>query len=131
MIQKSPVFFIDDEPAVRQANVQTLQLDGYAVHDFAGAAAALTRLRCDWPGVVISDIRMPQMDGFAVLEELRRQPEAAGIPVVVVTGETTLSSDEREQLAELDIVYKTDLQHDYDAFITKVKEQIANYHGDA
>jgi CheY-like chemotaxis protein len=74
---------------------------------------------------------MPQMDGFAVLDELRRQPEAAGIPIVVVTGETTLSTDEREQLANLDIIYKTDLQHDYDTFIEKVKQQIANYHGDA
>ncbi|MEM6406551.1 MAG: sigma-54 dependent transcriptional regulator, partial [Pseudomonadota bacterium] len=84
MIQKSPVFFIDDEPAVRQANVQTLQLDGYTVHDFAGAAAALTRLSCDWPGVVISDIRMPQMDGLALLARIRQID--LELPVILITG---------------------------------------------
>jgi two-component system C4-dicarboxylate transport response regulator DctD len=79
-----PVFFIDDEPAVRQANVQTLQLGGYAVQDFSRAEAALARLDHAWPGVVISDIRMPQMDGLTLLEKIRQLDPT--LPVILITG---------------------------------------------
>ncbi len=125
------ILIIDDQEKDTRLLEQLLAEHGkyrvFAAHTGPEGISLVARRR---PDLIILDLRMPQMDGFAVLEELRRQPEAAGIPVVVVTGETTLSNDEREQLAELDIVYKADLQHDYDAFIAKVKEQIANYHGD-
>ncbi len=81
---QNPVFFIDDEPAVRQANVQTLQLGGYAVQDFVAARLVLDRLDRDWPGVVISDIRMPQMDGMALLAQIRQIDPA--LPVILITG---------------------------------------------
>ena len=126
------ILIIDDQEKDTRLLEQLLEEHGkyrvFAAHTGPEGISLVARRR---PDLIILDLRMPQMDGFAVLEELRRQPEAAGIPVVVVTGETTLSNDEREQLANLDIIYKTDLQNDYDAFIEKVKQQIANYHGDA
>ncbi len=82
--ERIPVLFIDDEPAVRDAHVQTLELAGFAVRGLDSAEAALAAVGDDWPGVVVSDIRMPGMDGMALLGALRaRDPD---LPVILVTG---------------------------------------------
>ncbi len=82
--ERIPVLFIDDEPAVRAANVQTLELAGFEVQGLESAEAALAAIRDDWPGVVVSDIRMPGMDGMGLLSALRsRDPD---LPVILITG---------------------------------------------
>jgi len=78
------VILVDDEPHIRLASKQALELDGQDVLVFDSAKAALEPLGLDWPGVVVSDIKMPQMDGLdfmrAVLEIDR------DLPVVLITG---------------------------------------------
>ncbi|MBK1840223.1 sigma-54-dependent Fis family transcriptional regulator [Azospirillum sp. YIM B02556] len=78
------VLLIDDDPEVLDSSRQTLELDGLAVEAVTEAAAALARLGSSWPGIVVTDVRMPGMDGFALLDRVRAaDPE---IPVVLVTG---------------------------------------------
>ncbi len=84
-----PVIFIDDEQSVRQANAQTLELAGFEVRAFARAEDALPRIDSDWPGVVVSDIRMPGMDGLELLKRL--QGLDAELPVILVTGHGDVS----------------------------------------
>ena len=64
------VVFIDDDDVLRDANVQTLQLSGLEVLAFAAAETALAALPEDFPGVVVSDIRMPGMDGRQLFRRL-------------------------------------------------------------
>ena len=78
------VLLVDDDEEVRQAYGQTLELDGLAVATFESSAAALKLLSRDFQGVVVSDVRMPGMDGFAFLDQVCRLD--AEIPVVLVTG---------------------------------------------
>jgi two-component system C4-dicarboxylate transport response regulator DctD len=79
-----PVFLIDDDAAMRRAATQTLELGGFAVTAFAGAVEALGRLTADFEGVVVSDIRMPDMDGLQLFSALKRlDPD---LPVILVTG---------------------------------------------
>lgn len=78
------VFFIDDDPDVRAANAQTLELAGFEVRLFDGAEAALVQLDEHFPGVVISDLRMPDVDGRTLFQELRRRDP--DIPVILITG---------------------------------------------
>jgi CheY-like chemotaxis protein len=81
------------------------------------------------PDLIILDLRMPEMDGIAVLEELRNNPEAANIPVMVVTADT-LNPNEQNQLANIDVLYKTDLsQENYQQFIEGVKTHLSNANG--
>ncbi|MDN3555699.1 sigma-54-dependent transcriptional regulator [Halomonas maura] len=85
-----PVMIIDDEAHLRITAGQTLELGGYAPRAFESAEAALAALTPDFPGVVVSDIRMPGMDGMALLREVRsRDPD---LPVVLITGHGDIST---------------------------------------
>ena len=57
------VAFIDDDEDLRAANVQALQLAGLSVRPFASAMAALEEIDAEFSGVVVSDVRMPRIDG--------------------------------------------------------------------
>ncbi|MGH6696020.1 sigma-54-dependent transcriptional regulator [Sphingopyxis sp.] len=78
------IFFVDDDAALREANVQTLDLAGLAVEAFPDAQSVLPRIEAGFSGIVVTDIRMPGMDGL----ELRAAIHAIDpdIPVILITG---------------------------------------------
>ncbi|MEQ6890199.1 sigma-54 dependent transcriptional regulator [Halomonas sp. CS7] len=85
-----PVMIIDDEAHLRITAGQTLELAGYAPQAFDTAEAGLAALTPDFPGVIVSDIRMPGMDGMALLREVRgRDPD---LPVILITGHGDIST---------------------------------------
>lgn len=78
------VIFVDDEEAMRQAVSQWLRLAGFEliVHDRAAPAAAA--LNTDFPGVLVTDLKMEGADGMALLRQSQQiDPE---LPVIVITG---------------------------------------------
>ena len=64
------IAIVDDEQDMRQSISQWLALSGYETETFAGAEEALKRIGPDYPGIVISDIKMPGMDGMTFLKRL-------------------------------------------------------------
>jgi DNA-binding NtrC family response regulator len=84
MDDKRPVAIIDDEAHLRESVAQWLQLYGFEPLSFEGAEPALKSLSQDFGGVVVSDIRMPGMDGMALLRRL--QSVDPGLPVILMTG---------------------------------------------
>lgn len=78
------VAFIDDDADVRAATAQTLRLAGLRPLVFEGAEEALQAITGDFAGVVVSDVRMPRVDGLEVHRRLSSlDPE---LPVILVTG---------------------------------------------
>lgn len=78
------IALVEDDPSLRDATVQALTLEGAEVTAFPDARAALGWLTADYPGVVVSDVRMPGMDGIAFFAALREiDPD---LPVILVTG---------------------------------------------
>ncbi|MBB1594849.1 sigma-54 dependent transcriptional regulator [Achromobacter sp. UMC46] len=78
------VVFIDDDEELRRANVQTLKLHGMQVDAHGLARAALPLLHREFNGVVVTDIRMPDIDGLQLFQRLRDiDPE---LPVILITG---------------------------------------------
>lgn len=78
------VVLVEDDAEVRDAYRLTLELDGIGVIAVGSAREALDLLGADRPVVVLSDVRMPGLDGFGLLEAVRSID--ADIPVVLVTG---------------------------------------------
>jgi two-component system, NtrC family, C4-dicarboxylate transport response regulator DctD len=78
------VLLIDDDLSMRQSMEQALELAGFSVSTFAAAEEALADAGPGFNGVVVSDIRMPGMDGMTLLQRLRDiDPE---LPVILITG---------------------------------------------
>ncbi len=84
MTDNPQVLIIEDDPDVALGCEQALQLEGFAATCVASAEAARRRLGADFPGVVVSDVRLPGADGMAFLREL--QALDAQLPVVMITG---------------------------------------------
>ncbi|MGO3984469.1 sigma-54 dependent transcriptional regulator [Pseudomonas sp. SAS7] len=78
------VIVVDDEASIRSAVEQWLSLSGFSVQLFARAEECLAQLPQHFPGVIISDVRMPGMDGLQLLE--RVQADDPDLPVILLTG---------------------------------------------
>jgi two-component system response regulator FixJ len=78
------VYVVDDDTAVRESLEISLKLAGHRVEAFASAAAFLAECAEARQGCVITDIRMPDMDGLELQEELIRRNSP--LPVIVITG---------------------------------------------
>ena len=84
MSEKTLVAIIDDEADLRESVSQWLRLSDFEPVTFEAAEAALKVLGPDFAGVVVSDIKMPGMDGMALLRRL--QSVDPGLPVILMTG---------------------------------------------
>ncbi|MGO7210848.1 sigma-54-dependent transcriptional regulator [Rhizobium ruizarguesonis] len=79
-----PVALIDDDKDLRRATAQTLELAGFSVSAYDGAKAALADLPADFAGPIVTDIRMPEIDGLQLFATL--QGMDADLPVILMTG---------------------------------------------
>src|SRR5476649_1442395 len=83
------VIFIEDDELVRRASVQSLQLAGFEVSGFGSVEAASRLIDASFPGVIVSDIRLPGASGLDLLAQCHeRAPE---VPVILVTGHGDIS----------------------------------------
>ena len=78
------VLFVDDDADVREAAQQTLELADIPVECFERPELARDRIAKGWPGILVTDIRMPKMSGMELLEQTIALD--ADLPVILVTG---------------------------------------------
>lgn len=89
MTTDEKIFLVDDEKVVRLSLKRELQNKNFAVEDFGLAKDALTAISEDWPGVLVSDVMMPKMNGLTLMEKVRKvDPE---IPVILITGQGNIA----------------------------------------
>jgi CheY-like chemotaxis protein len=79
------VLFIEDDPTVAQMYKLKLELDGYQVTMAKDGEEGLQLASDVKPDIIFLDIRLPKMDGFAVLERLRGNEQTRHIPVVILS----------------------------------------------
>jgi signal transduction histidine kinase/CheY-like chemotaxis protein len=91
------VLAVDDEPAGVELVRAALAPSGYRVVTASGGREALDRLHHERIDVVVCDLVMPEMDGFAVIKAMRDDPRTSDIPIVVCTAHD-ISDADRERL---------------------------------
>jgi threonine synthase len=80
------VLVVDDTPDARRLILRILQSQGeYTIFEANNGREAIELAKRELPDLLILDLMMPEMDGFAVLDALKSDPQTAPIPVVVVT----------------------------------------------
>ncbi|MBO1040825.1 sigma-54-dependent transcriptional regulator [Brucella pituitosa] len=83
------IMLIDDDAAFRTALADSFEIAGLDIETYGDGQSALANLSADFPGIVVTDIRMPRIDGHAVMEALlTRDPE---LPVILMTGHGDIS----------------------------------------
>lgn len=92
------IAIVDDNPDVRRLIRRILQSQGeYELFEAANGVEAVELIRTQHPNLVILDLMMPEMDGFAVMDALKSDPVTAEIPIIVITAKE-LSAGEKERL---------------------------------
>jgi DNA-binding response OmpR family regulator len=83
---RSTVLIIDDDAVARLLVREALEQSGWSVEEAEGGRLGIEAFVRYHPDLVLLDIVMPEMDGFAVCAELRRLPGGAHTPVLIMTG---------------------------------------------
>ncbi len=86
---------VEDDEATRLMVRRTLERAGWTVDEAENGRVGLERLRDHAPEIVLLDLMMPEMDGFAFLEELRAEPARATLSVIVITAKVLTEEDRR------------------------------------
>jgi signal transduction histidine kinase/DNA-binding response OmpR family regulator len=91
------VLIVEDESATRRMLRRTLTQQGWTVTEAENGRVALERVAEQRPALIVLDLLMPTMDGFAFIAALRQQQEWRAIPIIVLTAKD-LTSDEHQRL---------------------------------
>src|SRR6185436_8290980 len=89
------VLVVDDNPTNRKLLKLLLEAEGHSTVEADNGISALERLDREPFDAVISDILMPEMDGYRLCHEIRKSPKFSRIPFIVYTASYTLPSDEK------------------------------------
>jgi DNA-binding response OmpR family regulator len=79
------LLLVDDEPGIREAVKDYLQESGFSVQVASNALEGWEWMQMNTPDLVISDVMMPQVDGYQFLKQLREDPRFQALPVVFLT----------------------------------------------
>ncbi len=90
------ILVVDDEPMVREVLVNYLERDGYVVDEAATGDQALALAASSKPDLIVLDVMLPEVDGFAVLTRIR---QTSSVPVILLTAR----SDEPDRVVGLEL----------------------------
>ncbi len=89
------VLIVDDDLGTREVIAHTLSFYGATVHTANNGSEGLALLENISPTMILLDLSMPEMDGWNMLREVRRNPTLEHIPIVVVTAHAMVGDRER------------------------------------
>lgn len=94
----SPILIVEDIPYIREMLETALRLKGYTVRTASDGEEALQLLTDDLPCLILTDILMPKLDGFAFAHKVRANPKTQNIPLIFVSA--TYIEDEDKNFAK-------------------------------
>ena len=85
----SKILVIEDEDILAQILVMGLEADGHTVVKAGDGAAGLEAVGTENPDLIVTDMSLPKMTGWELIEKLRAQPATADLPIIAMTGHAT------------------------------------------
>ena len=85
-INTARILVIDDEPEITEIVKTFLEESGYRVAVVNSPSEAVEKARAFKPDVVLLDIMMPGVDGYDICQQLKADPQFAGVPIIFLTG---------------------------------------------
>ncbi|MBE9476355.1 MAG: sigma-54-dependent Fis family transcriptional regulator, partial [Proteobacteria bacterium] len=89
MAEQIKIAIVDDEQDMRESISQWLTLSGYRTVTYPSAVHALKEIDADFPGIIISDVRMPEIDGIQFLKKIQSIDNT--LPMIMITGHGDVS----------------------------------------
>ena len=102
MVNGATILYVEDNPENRLLIRRVLQAEGYLVLEAENAAGALEVVQEQAPDLVLMDISLPDVDGYALTHQLKSLPEFAGVPIIALTANVMKGDRERTLLAGCD-----------------------------
>jgi CheY-like chemotaxis protein len=100
------IFIVDDSPLLVQQFRQLVEGWGYQVKYSNNALTAVQTMMESQPVAIFLDINMPGASGFDLIKQIRRQPQLASLPLVLLTAEKSVSNQWRAQWASCKFLAK-------------------------
>jgi len=97
-MERRQILIVDDYPGARYLRSRILSEGGYEVLEAGTGAEALALARARKPSLILLDVNLPDISGFEVCEQLKRDPTTAAIPVIQITGAWLSEEDRRRGL---------------------------------
>ncbi len=98
-IPRGPLLIVEDVPHILELLEVTLRFKGYPVVTATNGEEALAAIRIELPAMVITDILMPKLDGFALAHKLRADPKTSQIPIIFLSATYVTPEDKRFALS--------------------------------
>ena len=92
-VPKGSILIVEDMPQIRGLLEVTLRFEGYPVESASNGEEALEKILQNPPSLIITDILMPKMDGFALVYYLRKSQKTRGIPVIFLSATYVTKED--------------------------------------
>jgi CheY-like chemotaxis protein len=120
--QKPPLLFVVDDSSLLVQRFSNLVINwGYRVESCLDASQALDKMLETSPDLLFLDINMPKISGFELIKLIRRQKTLASIPIVMLTGEKSVSNKWRAQWANCKFLTKPVSQEEVKTFRQELK----------
>lgn len=87
-MSKKTVLIIEDEEDAAELFAEMMRVSGFRVIKTSKSAPAISMMTTDKPDIVLLDIMMPEVSGLDILRQMRRDPNLADIPVIMVTAKS-------------------------------------------
>jgi two-component system cell cycle response regulator DivK len=87
--RQKTVMVVDDYDGMREITRQALEMFGYRVVEAAGGEEAIALARLEMPDLILMDLSMPKLDGFAAMHRIRRLIGLHNVPVIIVSAHTS------------------------------------------
>ena len=102
MTPKSVILYVEDNKDNRLLVRRVLEAEGYTMVEAGNAEDAMEKIKATQPGLILMDINMPEVDGYALTARIKQTPGFASVPIVAVTANVMRGDREKSLEAGCD-----------------------------